>query len=106
MCTSVLLMYGSIGSGGGGGSSADNDGTGGRRALKEQVQQQQKQQQVAATTPFQKPESQRRLGTASPPPFPGLADRLLEGYISVLDHKVSAKKRSAAEGGARRVIDV
>ncbi|XP_039212617.1 alpha-N-acetylgalactosaminide alpha-2,6-sialyltransferase 5 [Crotalus tigris] len=87
MCTSVLLMYGSIGSGGGGGSSAGNDGTGGRRALKEQVQQQQKQQQVAAITPFQKPESQRRLGTASPPPFPGLADRPLEGYISVLDHK-------------------
>ncbi|XP_063154210.1 alpha-N-acetylgalactosaminide alpha-2,6-sialyltransferase 5 isoform X2 [Candoia aspera] len=76
MCTSLLLMYGSIGSGGGG-----NDGTGRGRALKEQVQQ-----QVAATS-LQKPENQQRLGGASLRPFPRLADRPLEGYISVLDHK-------------------
>lgn len=85
-------MYGSIGSGGSGGG---NDGAGGRRALKEQVQQ-----QVAATTPLQKPETQRPSSTASPRSFPGLADRLLEGYISVLDHKVSAEKR--CRGGRRQ----
>ncbi|XP_058031255.1 alpha-N-acetylgalactosaminide alpha-2,6-sialyltransferase 5 isoform X1 [Ahaetulla prasina] len=84
MCTSLLLMYGSIGSGGSGG----NDGAGGRRALKEQVQQ-----QVAATTPLQKPDSQQPFSTASPRPFPGLADRLLEGYISVLDHKIMLERR-------------
>lgn len=91
-------MYGSIGSGGSGG----NDGAGGRRALKEQVQQ----QVAATTTPLQNPVSQRPSSTASPRPFPGLADRLLEGYISVLDHKVSAEKR--CRGGRRQggLIDV
>uniref|UniRef100_A0A8C6VDY9 ST6 N-acetylgalactosaminide alpha-2,6-sialyltransferase 5 n=1 Tax=Naja naja TaxID=35670 RepID=A0A8C6VDY9_NAJNA len=66
MCTSLLLMYGSIGSGGGGGGGG-SDGAGGRRALKEQVQQ-----QVATTTPVQKPDSQRPSSTASPRPFSGL----------------------------------
>ncbi|KAH0618491.1 hypothetical protein JD844_017750 [Phrynosoma platyrhinos] len=85
MCTSLLLLYGSIigrgemGRGGGGGEGGGQ---------KEQSQQQQQQQQVAVTA-SQKPVSPPQLRSPSQRHLPGLSDRPLEGYIGVLDHKVS-----------------
>ncbi|XP_053105790.1 alpha-N-acetylgalactosaminide alpha-2,6-sialyltransferase 5 isoform X2 [Hemicordylus capensis] len=77
MCTSLLLMYGSIGGGGGGGG-----GSGGGGGRKEQSQQQQ-----VAVTASQKPESQQPPDSSGPRRLPGLSSPPLEGYISVLDHK-------------------
>nr|XP_008112322.1 PREDICTED: alpha-N-acetylgalactosaminide alpha-2,6-sialyltransferase 5 [Anolis carolinensis] len=83
MCTSLLLLYGSIGGGGGIGGSG-----GGGEGQKEQSQQQQQQQVVTAS---QKPASPPQLSTSGSPSSarrpPGLSARPLEGYISVLDHK-------------------
>ncbi|XP_014794437.1 PREDICTED: arginine-glutamic acid dipeptide repeats protein-like [Calidris pugnax] len=69
MCTSLLLMYGGIGGGGGGGHP-------------EPRRRQQQQQQVAA-------EPSRPPGRGQHRPALPVGAGLLEGYISVLEHKVS-----------------
>ncbi|XP_044297016.1 alpha-N-acetylgalactosaminide alpha-2,6-sialyltransferase 5 [Varanus komodoensis] len=74
MCTSLLLMYGSIG-----GSAGAGGGGGGRK--------EQSQQQQVAVTASQKPENQQQLATSGQRRPPALPDRPLDGYISVLDHK-------------------
>ncbi|CAI5776908.1 alpha-N-acetylgalactosaminide alpha-2,6-sialyltransferase 5 [Podarcis lilfordi] len=86
MCTSLLLMYGSIGGGGGGAGSGGGGGGGssGDGSPKEQSQPQQQQQQQVAVTASQKPESPQQLGGSGQRRLP---DRPLEGYIGVLDHK-------------------
>ncbi|XP_042319481.1 alpha-N-acetylgalactosaminide alpha-2,6-sialyltransferase 5 isoform X2 [Sceloporus undulatus] len=78
MCTSLLLLYSSIG----GGGRAEGEGEGGG-----QKEQSQQQQQQVAVTASQKPASQPQLSSRSQQGLPGLSDRPLEGYISVLDHK-------------------
>lgn len=88
MCTSLLLMYGSIGGGGG--------GSGGGQ--KEQSQQQQVAAAAAVTAGVEAP-SPRPPGGSGQRRLPGFPARALEGYISVLDHKVS---EAAGEEGARQ----
>lgn len=70
MCTSLLLMYGGIGIGGG----------------RSEPRRRQQQQQVAAV-PSRPPERGQRH-----PALP-VGAGLLEGYISVLEHKVSRRPR-------------
>lgn len=72
MCTSLLLMYGGIGGGGGGHPEP-------RR------RQQQQQQQVAAVP-------SRTPGRGQHRPALPVGAGLLEGYISVLEHKVSRRR--------------
>uniref|UniRef100_A0A8C7EGD7 Uncharacterized protein n=1 Tax=Nothoprocta perdicaria TaxID=30464 RepID=A0A8C7EGD7_NOTPE len=68
MCTSLLLMYGGIGGG--------------------HPEPRQQQQQVAAATTSRAPgRGQQR------PALPG-GTGLLEGYISVLEHKVSERRET------------
>nr|XP_025037797.1 alpha-N-acetylgalactosaminide alpha-2,6-sialyltransferase 5-like isoform X2 [Pelodiscus sinensis] len=66
MCTSLLLMYGSIGGGG---------------------QKEPNQQQQVAAAASGKPESKQQGGSQQRPRLP-VGAGLLEGYISVVDHKV------------------
>lgn len=68
MCTSLLLVYSSLG------------------GQKERPPQQQ-QQQAAATL------SSRRSAESSPPPRPETpaGPRPLDGYLGVVDHKVTAR---------------
>lgn len=71
MCTSLLLMYGGIGGGGGG--------------HPEPRRRQQQQQQVAAVP-------SRPPGRGQHRPALPVGAGLLEGYISVLEHKVSRRR--------------
>ncbi|XP_040092672.1 alpha-N-acetylgalactosaminide alpha-2,6-sialyltransferase 5-like [Oryx dammah] len=70
MCTSLLLVYSSLG------------------GQKERPPQQQQQQQQAAATL-----SSRRSAESSPPPRPETpaGPRPLDGYLGVVDHKVTAR---------------
>ncbi|KAL8178439.1 UNVERIFIED_CONTAM: hypothetical protein K2H54_046916 [Gekko kuhli] len=86
MCTSLLLMYGSIGGGGGGSGGG---------------QKEQSQQQVAAATASVEPQSPRPPGGSGQRRPPGFPARPLEGYISVLDHKVSQATLEEESGQGR-----
>uniref|UniRef100_A0ACB8F396 Uncharacterized protein n=1 Tax=Sphaerodactylus townsendi TaxID=933632 RepID=A0ACB8F396_9SAUR len=86
MCTSLLLMYGSIGGGGGGSGGG-------------QKEQSQQQVAAAAATASVKPPSPRPPGGSGQRRLPGFPARPLEGYISVLDHKVSQAALEAAGQG-------
>lgn len=74
MCTSLLLMYGGIGGGGGG---------------HPEPRRRQQQQQVAAVPSRPPARGQHR------PALP-VGAGLLEGYISVLEHKVSRRRGARA----------
>nr|XP_025037798.1 alpha-N-acetylgalactosaminide alpha-2,6-sialyltransferase 5-like isoform X3 [Pelodiscus sinensis] len=71
MCTSLLLMYGSIGGGG---------------------QKEPNQQQQVAAAASGKPESKQQGGSQQRPRLP-VGAGLLEGYISVVDHKITTLSR-------------